>query len=107
MTTKITNQNQDNAITDADNQEFTVYLALSEEEYTVPADKSILQTLADADVPVISSCQEGTCGTCETPVLEGEVDHRCRVLDEEEREANESMMICVSRAKCSRLVLDM
>ncbi|MGP6173671.1 2Fe-2S iron-sulfur cluster-binding protein [Corynebacterium sp. A21] len=89
------------------NTAFQVYLALSEKEYEVPADKSILQVLSEAGEPVISSCQEGTCGTCETPVISGEVDHRCRVLDEEEREANESMMICVSRARCSRLEIDM
>lgn len=86
---------------------FTVYLALSEKEYEVPADKSILKVLEEAGESVISSCQEGTCGTCETPVLEGKVDHRCRVLDDEEREANDTMMICVSRACGGRLELDM
>lgn len=89
------------------NKPFSVYLALSEKEYEVPADKSILKVLEEAGETVISSCQEGTCGTCETPVLSGKVDHRCRVLDDEEREANESMMICVSRACGNRLELDM
>lgn len=89
------------------NKPFSVYLALSEKEYEVPADKSILKVLEEAGETVISSCQEGTCGTCETPVISGEIDHRCRVLDDEEREANETMMICVSRACSSRLELDM
>ncbi|NLZ58829.1 MAG: 2Fe-2S iron-sulfur cluster binding domain-containing protein [Corynebacterium sp.] len=89
------------------NKPFSVYLALSEKEYEVPADKSILKVLEEAGETVISSCQEGTCGTCETPVISGEVDHRCRVLDDEEREANETMMICVSRACGNRLELDM
>jgi ferredoxin len=49
---------------------------------------------------------EGICGTCETEVVEGDVDHRDSVLNEEERAANEFMMICVSRCKSKRLVLD-
>jgi ferredoxin len=56
---------------------------------------------------VLSSCQEGVCGTCETRVLEGVPDHRDSLLSEEEREANEYMMVCVSRSKSERLVLDL
>lgn len=97
---------QDQAGT-SENKGFTVWLALSQKEYFIPENKSILQVLAEADEPVISSCKEGTCGTCETPVLEGKVEHRCRVLDDEEREENESMMICVSRACGDHLELDM
>ncbi|KAD3720577.1 2Fe-2S iron-sulfur cluster binding domain-containing protein [Arthrobacter yangruifuii] len=85
---------------------FTVHLSLSEKTYEVPADKGILQVLEEAGEPVISSCREGTCGTCETPVLSGEVDHRDSVLSDEERQANETMMICVSRCRGPRLELD-
>ena len=56
---------------------------------------------------MLSSCQEGTCGTCETPVIEGVPDHRDSVLDQDAREAGDCMMICVSRACTSRLVLDL
>jgi len=86
---------------------FEVYLAQSELTLTVPPDKSILSIVEDAGVGVLSSCAEGTCGTCETPVLEGVPDHRDSVLDEDEREANDCMMICVSRACTPRLVLDL
>jgi ferredoxin len=55
----------------------------------------------------LSSCGEGTCGTCETTVLEGEPDHRDSVLDPEARKAGNSMMICVSRSCAKRLVLDL
>ena len=41
-----------------------------------------------------------------TEVVEGDVDHRDSVLNEEERASNEFMMICVSRCKSKRLVLD-
>ena len=42
-----------------------------------------------AGVDVLSSCSEGTCGTCETAVLDGVPDHRDSVLDEAERRAGD------------------
>ncbi|MGY1845245.1 PDR/VanB family oxidoreductase [Modestobacter sp. SYSU DS0875] len=86
---------------------FEVELAASGLTLTVPPDRSILEVVEEAGVPVLSSCQEGTCGTCETPVLEGEVDHRDSLLTPEEQAAGETMFICVSRAACPRLVLDL
>ena len=89
------------------NDAFDVYLAQSELTLTIPPDRSILEVVKAAGVGVLSSCREGTCGTCETPVLEGEPDHRDSVLDEEERQAGGYMMICVSRSCGPRLVLDL
>lgn len=86
---------------------FEVYLAQSELSLTVPPGRSILDVVTDAGVGVLSSCREGTCGTCETTVLEGEPDHRDSLLTKEEQEANDCMMICVSRSRTSRLVLDL
>jgi ferredoxin len=86
---------------------FEVELAQSGLTLTVPPDRSILDVVEEAGVPVLSSCQEGTCGTCETPVLEGEVDHRDSLLTAEEQQANDTMFICVSRAACPKLVLDL
>ncbi|MCW2851420.1 MAG: ferredoxin [Nocardioides sp.] len=86
---------------------FEVYLAQSDIALTVPTDKSILTVVEEAGVDVLSSCAEGTCGTCETPVLEGVPDHRDSVLDEIERAAGDCMMICVSRSCTSRLVLNL
>ncbi len=74
---------------------------------TVPPDRSILSVVEAAGVGVLSSCAEGTCGTCETAVLDGVPDHRDSVLSDEERQANDCMMICVSRARGDRLVLDL
>jgi ferredoxin-NADP reductase len=88
-------------------ESFEVELAQSGLTLTVPTDKSILEVVDAAGVSVLSSCQEGTCGTCETPVLAGEVDHRDSLLTPAEQAANETMFICVSRAACSRLVLDL
>jgi cytochrome P450/ferredoxin-NADP reductase len=86
---------------------FDVVLQRHELTLTVPPDRSILSVVEAAGVGVLSSCAEGTCGTCETPVLAGEPDHRDSVLGAEERRANDCMMICVSRARTARLVLDL
>ena len=86
---------------------FEVHLAQSELTLTVEPDQSILDAIAQAGIGVLSSCQEGTCGTCETPVLDGIPDHRDSVLDQDARDAGDCMMICVSRACTRRLVLDL
>jgi len=86
---------------------FEVELAQSGMMLTVPPENSILEVVEEAGVVVLSSCREGTCGTCETPVLEGQVDHRDSLLTPAEQAANNTMFICVSRAACPRLVLDL
>ncbi|CAO5254086.1 PDR/VanB family oxidoreductase [Frankia sp. AgKG'84/4] len=86
---------------------FEVTLAASGRTLTVPPDRSILDVVEAAGVSVLSSCQEGTCGTCETAVLAGEVDHRDSLLTPDERAANDTIFLCVSRAACPRLVLDL
>ncbi|MFI1034448.1 PDR/VanB family oxidoreductase [Streptomyces sp. NPDC020951] len=87
--------------------EFEVELAQSGRTLTVAPGVSVLDTVRAAGVEVLYSCAEGTCGTCETDVLEGEPEHRDSVLSPEEREAGETMMICVSRCRGKRLVLDL
>jgi ferredoxin-NADP reductase len=86
---------------------FEVELAQSGLTLTVEPGRSILETIAEAGVEVPSSCEEGTCGTCETMVLAGEPEHRDSILAPAEQEANDCMMICCSRAKSERLVLDL
>jgi ferredoxin-NADP reductase len=86
---------------------FEVVLAQSELTLTVPPGRSILSVIEEAGIGVLSSCDEGICGTCETPVLDGVPDHRDSVLSDEERQENVCMMICVSRSCTPRLVLDL
>ena len=69
--------------------------------------QTILDVAEQAGIEVPTSCREGTCGTCETPILSGTVVHLDSVLSEAEREASATMMICMSRATCPRLVLDL
>jgi ferredoxin-NADP reductase len=84
-----------------------VELALSGRTVTVPPGTPILRAVEEAGVQVLSSCREGTCGTCETPVLAGVPEHRDSLLSEQERAAGDIMMICVSRARTPRLVLEL
>ena len=86
---------------------FDVHLAQSAITLTIPVDRTILSMVEEAGVGVLSSCGEGTCGTCETAVLDGVPDHRDSVLNAEQRAAGDCMMICVSRSCTDRLVLDL
>ncbi len=94
-------------VTDGPRASFEVELAQSGTTLTVPADRSILEVVEESGIQVLSSCQEGTCGTCETGVLGGVPDHRDSVLTDDEQAANDAMMICVSRSCSARLVLDL
>jgi ferredoxin-NADP reductase len=86
---------------------FEVEFSRSGLRTTVAPGQTILAAAEEAGIGVPCSCTEGICGTCETVVLEGEIDHRDSVLAPDERAANTVMMICVSRARSSRLVLDL
>jgi ferredoxin len=86
---------------------FEVEIGSTGEILVVGPDQSILEVLREAEIDIDASCEEGTCGTCETSVLRGTVDHRDFVLNEAERAASTSMMVCVSRASCPRLHLDL
>ncbi|MEV1167882.1 PDR/VanB family oxidoreductase [Nonomuraea sp. NPDC049784] len=86
---------------------FEVELTASGLTLMVPPDRSILEVVEKAGVHVLTSCREGTCGTCETPVLAGVVDHRDSLLTPEEQAANDVMFVCVSRAACPKLVLEL
>jgi ferredoxin-NADP reductase len=86
---------------------FEVELARSGVTVTVPPGVSVLDAVR-AEIPgVMSSCEQGICSACETPVLAGIPDHRDSVLTAKERAANNYMMICVSRALTPRLILDL
>lgn len=87
--------------------EFEVELLSSALTLTVPRDRSVLDVVEEHGVPVLSSCREGTCGTCETRVVSGEIEHRDSVLTPGEKAAGNAMMICVSRAAGPRLVLEL
>ena len=73
----------------------------------VEGGQSIVQALAAAGCDVMTSCEQGVCGTCLTNVLEGTPDHRDAYLSKVEREGGRLILPCVSRSKTATLVLDL
>jgi tetrachlorobenzoquinone reductase len=91
----------------ATDRSYEVELAQSGQTLTVPQGATILETLLEAGVEVEYDCMQGTCGTCETGVLDGIPDHRDEVLTDSEREGGKTMMVCCSGSRTDRLVLDL
>lgn len=78
---------------------FRVELAKSGRSIEVSAEQTMLQALEASNVPVLASCREGICGSCEVQVLEGTPDHRDEVFDEATKAKMGVMYPCVSRAQ--------
>ncbi|MDD7921481.1 PDR/VanB family oxidoreductase [Actinomycetospora callitridis] len=95
--------------TDGADEAFEVACASSGVTLVVPPDRSILEVAQERGLPVDFSCGEGTCGTCETPLLVGRAEHRDSLLTDEEKADQDTLFICVSRAErgCPRLELDL
>ncbi|MET4575616.1 PDR/VanB family oxidoreductase [Ottowia thiooxydans] len=94
-------------VAQAGDHAFEVVLSQSGQRFTVPADQSILECLIDHGCDPLFDCKRGECGVCAVPVLEGDIDHRDYVLNASEKAAGNVIQICISRAKGSRLVLDL
>ena len=86
--------------------EFEIELCSTGRVLTVPIDRSVLDVLRDSGIDVTSSCEEGICGSCEIQVCSGIPEHRDSILTDEEREACDRMIVCVSRSRSTRLCLD-
>jgi ferredoxin-NADP reductase len=86
---------------------FTLELARTGTTVTVTGAVSVLDAARRAGATTLSSCERGTCGTCETTVLAGLPDHRDSILAEHERAAGDCMFPCVSRSATAHLVLDL
>jgi ferredoxin-NADP reductase len=86
---------------------FEVELRRSRKTLQVGATESLLAALRGAGVKVSVSCEEGVCGTCACTVLEGEPDHRDAYLTDEEKADNDQILVCCSRSRSARLVLDL
>lgn len=85
---------------------FEVVAARSGKTVQVAEGQTILAALADVGIQIEISCEQGICGTCLCDVLEGEPDHRDVYLTDDEKQANDQILICCSRAKSKKLVLD-
>lgn len=88
-------------------QPFEVELRSSGKVLTVPAGKSLLDSLIENGTDIMYDCRSGYCGLCSTQVCSGEIDHRDTYLSEADRAAGRVMQVCVSRCRSGRLVLDL
>lgn len=86
---------------------FVVQLARSGRSVHVPAGCTILEALRQQGVQVQASCEQGICGSCETRVLGGRPEHRDALLSDQEKQANQVMMVCCSGSRDPVLVLDL
>ncbi|MFE6777394.1 PDR/VanB family oxidoreductase [Streptomyces sp. NPDC057702] len=85
---------------------FEVELRRSGATVSVGPDTSVLTAVREQALPDLAySCAQGFCGTCVQRVVAGDVDHRDALLTDAERA--DQMLICVSRARGDRLVLDL
>jgi vanillate O-demethylase ferredoxin subunit len=86
---------------------FTVIAARSGRTFSIPAEKTILQVLEANGIRVPVSCEQGVCGTCLTPIIEGTADHRDLFQTDKEKAANTHMTVCCSRASSASITLDL
>ena len=85
-----------NSEQNASNVAFKVKLSQSQTVIPVSEKESMLEALRKAGHRVPSSCESGTCGSCRTGLVSGDVQHRDFVLTESEKLTQ--IMVCVSRA---------
>jgi len=88
---------------------FDVFLARSKITVHVPPDQSLMESIEAQGVEVPYLCRGGVCGFCQTKVLEldGELIHNDHFLSDAEKARRNTIMPCVSRARCKSLVLDL
>jgi phthalate 4,5-dioxygenase reductase subunit len=87
------------------NQPFTIKLAKSGDVIDVGVKQTALEALRAHGCSVASSCEAGSCGSCRTHYMSGDVEHRDLVLGEDDKDTQ--IMVCVSRARGGELVLDL
>ncbi|MCB5275351.1 Phenoxybenzoate dioxygenase subunit beta [Arthrobacter sp. SO5] len=78
----------------------------SGKEIHVPAGVSVLHALQEHAIPIVGSCGEGLCGTCEVRVLRGTPEHLDSIRNEQDKNIRGIMYPCVSRSLSATLVLD-
>jgi ferredoxin-NADP reductase len=86
---------------------FDVELARSGTTVRIEPQVTTLDALRTVLPDLPSDCESGICGTCEVRVLSGMPEHHDSILSDSEREAGGSMIVCVSRSRTPRLVLDL
>ncbi len=86
---------------------FEIEIFSTGEIIPVPADLTIAGALNQAGIEVEISCGLGICGTCLAEVKGGIPDHRDDYLSAAQKQANNQILLCCSRARTPRLVIDL
>jgi vanillate O-demethylase ferredoxin subunit len=90
-----------------EDSEFEVAIRSSGAVLRVPKGQSVLQVLRRHGLKVPSHCEAGSCGTCLTRLCDGVPEHRGSFLGERAQDGQHRMLVCVSRARGQRVVLDL
>lgn len=88
------------------NTAFDVEIKSTGQVLHVPEDRQVIDILQENGIFVPRNCPKGVCGACARQVIEGDIDHRDSVLPQQARDMG-YMLLCVSRSKGERLVLDL
>ncbi|MYI89963.1 MAG: 2Fe-2S iron-sulfur cluster binding domain-containing protein [Gammaproteobacteria bacterium] len=94
---------------DSDALNFSITLARRTKTLRVGETQSVFDVLQEAGLLNLKyACEDGLCGACKVKVLFGEITHRDFVLTAAEKNQQNAMISCVSRAaeESSRLILD-
>ena len=94
-------------IENGNEQSFEIEIKSTGDIYTVPADQSILEVLEEEGIFIPVACEQGVCGSCITGLLSGEADHKDVFMTKDEHSIMNKITPCCSRAKSSRLTLDL
>ena len=80
------------------------FVHASRELRGIPVGTPILEVLRTNGHDVPFSCEAGSCGSCRTKLISGDVDHRDFVLSEDEHDR--FIMVCVSRGRGGEVEID-
>ncbi|MEM9580680.1 MAG: PDR/VanB family oxidoreductase, partial [Pseudomonadota bacterium] len=86
------------------NHPFTLKLAKSGRELTIPAEKTATDVLQENGISIDVKCSDGICGVCQCGLISGEVEHRDFVLSKAQRET--TVILCQSRAAAKDGVIE-
>lgn len=80
---------------------FRVRLKGSNVELEIPRERSMLDVLNASGHDVMYDCKRGECGLCAIDVVDvdGEIDHRDVFFSDHQKESNQKICACVSRAR--------